>query len=176
MKKFLYIWLTLLIASSSLPAASETSSSTQSQQEATSPSTLSTPSTNPDEPVFPMEELIKEPLKQNDRFFTEFLNMLATLGFIIALILIVAWFLKRLVNSRLEQANSSSSIKVLERRSLSPKSIVYLLEIEGTGILIAESVNGITRLSEFPVSTETSGPSGSPENTPNFSKILESKK
>lgn len=132
------------------------------------------PPIGPDEPIFPMDELIKGPLKQNDRFFTEFLNMLATLGFIIALILIVAWFLKRLVNTRMEQANVSSSIKVLEKRVLSPKSVVYLLEIEGTGILIAESANGITRLSEFEIAQESKGQST--ESSSNFSKLLEKKK
>lgn len=132
------------------------------------------PPFHPNDPVFPMDDIIKEPLKQNDKFYSEFLNMLATLGFILALILIAAWFLKRLVNTRVEQANNTSSIKILERRSLSAKSMVYLLEIEGTGILVAESVNGITRLSEFPVASEMNEEKP-PENPTSFSKILERK-
>lgn len=124
------------------------------------------------EPVFPLQDLIKEPPKENDKFFAEFINMLATLGLIIGLILIVAWFLKRLVNTRIEQANSNSSIKILERRNLSPKSILYLLEIEGTAYLVAESVNGITRLSEFPIAQETNEKTTS---STSFTKLMEKK-
>ena len=75
--------------------------------------------------------------------------MMATLGLIISLILIVAWFLKRMLNSRQEQANATSLIKVIERRSLSPKTAIYLLEIEGKSVLISESHNGVTHLTDY---------------------------
>lgn len=80
---------------------------------------------------------------------TELLSMLATLGLVIGLILIAAWFLKRFANARLEQVNNTSAIKVTERRSLSPKTVLYLLELEGKAILIAESHNGVTSLATF---------------------------
>ena len=103
------------------------------------------------DPVFPIEDIIDQPPQQNDKFYAEFINMLASLGLIIALIFIVAWFLKRLANTRLTQANSTSVIRIIEKRVISPKTALYLLEIEGTGLLIAESVSGVTRLSEFPL-------------------------
>lgn len=126
------------------------------------------------EPVFPLN--IEEPARQNEKFFTEFLNMLATLGFIIALILIIAWFLKRLMNTRLEQMNSTSLIKVVERRTLSPKTSLYLLEVDDKTILIAETNHGVTCLSEYVTPVEE------PENAPTtefpspFSKMLEKNK
>jgi len=103
---------------------------------------------------FPPEELIERPTEPTNKFLSDFLNMLATLGLIIALIFIIAWFLKRFTNTRLEQANVTSNIKIIEKRVLSPKSVLYLLEVEGTGYLISESVNGVSHLSEFPLIKE----------------------
>lgn len=108
----------------------------------------------PYEPTFPVEDLIGKPTPQTDRFLSEFLNMLATLGLIIALILLAAWFLRRMVNTRLEQANLSSVVKILEHRSISPKTSLFLLDIEGSAILIAESANGVTKLGEFALPNE----------------------
>lgn len=122
-------------------------------------------------PVFPIEDVVGKPGPATDKFISEFISMLATLGLIISLILIVAWFLKRMVNSRQDQANETSIIKVVERRSLSPKTAVYLLEIEGKSLIIAESVNGVTRLVDYdsPIE-EDEKPSPIPSS---FKKILE---
>ena len=114
------------------------------------------------EPVFPIEDIIEKPSKQTDRFLTEFLNMLASLGLIIGLILIAVWFLKRLATTRLQQVNQTSVIKVLDKRMLSPKTMIYLLEIEGTGYVVSESVNGVTRISEFPILKEIENPPSPP--------------
>jgi len=119
------------------------------------------------EPVFPIEELIKKPNKQDDKFYSEFINMLASLGLIIALIFIVAWFLKRLANTRLTQVNNSSSIRIIEKRIISPKTSLFLLDIEGTTVFIAESANGVTRLAEFSTKEEA-------KQSSSFEKLLES--
>lgn len=83
------------------------------------------------------------------RFFGEFMNMLSSLGVVLAILLLLLWFLRWYNQSRLEQMNVSSSVKVLERRPISQKTVLYLVEIEGTAIAFTESVNGVTKLSEF---------------------------
>jgi len=88
------------------------------------------------------------------RFVHEFVKMLLALGFILVLIFVGAWVFKRLVSQKLYQANMSSSIKVVERRALSPKASVYLLDIEGRGVLIGETATEITRLAEFDLGEE----------------------
>lgn len=128
-------------------------------------------------PIFPPEDFLNLPeTGKNDRFFTEFLNMLATLGLLIGIILIAAWFLKRFLNTRMEQINTTSSIKILERRALSPKTALYLLEVNDKSILIAESQNGVSLInsfdSEFPSSEQI--PS-KPASTSPFSAILKDK-
>lgn len=97
---------------------------------------------------FPFEDIKVEQTKANDdHFISDFMNMLASLGLIIALIFIVSWFLKRFLNTRIQQINTTSAIKIVERRALTPKSAIYLLEVNGRSLVIAESTNGVTVLS-----------------------------
>lgn len=87
-------------------------------------------------------------------FLSQFINMMTTLGLMIALILFIAWFLKRLTQSRMEEVNQKSLIKIVEKRMVSPKTTIYLLEVDGKEILIAESVNGASKLMELPPKTK----------------------
>lgn len=121
---------------------------------------------NPDikrEPVFPIEDLIGKPTPETDRFLSEFLSMLATLGLIIALILFIAWFLKRMVNAKIEEANLTSSIKIIDKRNLSPKTIIYMIEVNGKGVLVAESQNGVASLGSYPADEDEDGNDEEPE-------------
>lgn len=95
------------------------------------------------------EELLKESQEKADPFLGEFLNMLATLGFILAVAVLAAFFLKRFLQSRQEIANVESLIKIKERRLLSPKSVLYLLEVEERSILVAESAQGLVAVADW---------------------------
>jgi len=86
---------------------------------------------------------------QPDRFYTEFLNMLSTLGLIVGAMLILAWVVRKFTQNRLAQVNEASSMKVLESRILSAKSTLHLIEIEGTGYVLAEHPHGVTKVGEF---------------------------
>jgi flagellar biosynthetic protein FliO len=99
------------------------------------------------EPLFPIDTTKID--KQNDRFMSELINMVTTLGLIIAALLLVAWFLKKFMNTRIEQMNVSSVIKIVERRTLSPKSSLYLVEVKDNSYLIAESQNGVNSVIEL---------------------------
>ncbi len=105
---------------------------------------------------------------EGDKFMTEFMNMLTTLGLIVVFIFLVTWFLKRMLNVKIQQMNTTSLIKIIERRALSPKTAIYLLEIGGKEIAIGESPQGITLLGDFNTAQE-SAPSK------NFQEILEKK-
>lgn len=84
------------------------------------------------------------------RFFGEFVRMMLSLGFILALLLIGTWLFKKVLQTRLQQVNLTSSIKILEKRALNPKAAVYLLEVQDRKILIAETPTGIASLAVFP--------------------------
>lgn len=100
-------------------------------------------------PPLPFAEELKRAEEQGDtRFFEEFVNMFFTLGIIIVVIMLLMWILKRIMTARIEQTNLKSPIKILERRPLTPKTTVYILGIYGKTIAIADSINGVTLLSE----------------------------
>ncbi len=82
-------------------------------------------------------------------YWAEFVNMLITLFVIVALIIVSVWVLKRVMRSRFKQLNDSTAIKVLERRALNPKASIYLVDILGKGVVIAESQSGISLIKEF---------------------------
>ncbi|HYG40740.1 MAG TPA: flagellar biosynthetic protein FliO, partial [Cytophagales bacterium] len=96
-----------------------------------------------------------QPPKESDNFQAKFLNMLFILGLLIGFMILASWALKRMMKARVTQINQTSLIKLLETRPLSPKSIVYLIEIENTKILVGESQNGLNYLASFPEITET---------------------
>lgn len=121
----------------SLLTAQETPSA-QKQQEAGAKKKLT-----------PIEEELKRSEREGgSRFFEEFMQMLYTLGMLVAVLMVGMWILKRLMAVRIEQANISSAIKIQERRNLTPKTTIYILGIFGKSFAIAESSNGITLLGE----------------------------
>ncbi|GAB4229862.1 MAG: hypothetical protein Tsb0021_07800 [Chlamydiales bacterium] len=80
----------------------------------------------------------------------QFFNMLLTLGLIIGLLLIITWFFKKMMYSRIQQMNQTSEIKILESRAVSTKMSVHLLEVHNKQILFAESASGLLHLGDFP--------------------------
>ncbi len=68
-----------------------------------------------------------------------FKRMLLSLGLLIGLLILTVWALKRLMRSREKEINEQKQIKILEKRVLSSKSLLYLVEVEGEKILLAES-------------------------------------
>lgn len=106
------------------------------------------------EPALPQElqDALKVPPpgppQEIDQFYGEFIKMMVMLSLIIAFLLILLWFVKRMMNSRLEQLNVNSMIKVIERRSLTAKTSLYIIETMDKSYILAESQNGITVLGE----------------------------
>lgn len=58
------------------------------------------------------------------------------------------WFLRRLVQNRLQRGTGAQSIQVLEKRMLSPKTMLYLVEIDNKKVLLAESHLEIKKITE----------------------------
>jgi flagellar biogenesis protein FliO len=101
-------------------------------------------------PTFAPFEGPKPAEQHQDRFYAEFARMMMMLGIIIIVLLGAMWFLKRLLNARVEQMNAASMIKVVERRVLSNKTTLYVLEAGSKRIIFAESHNGLASLGEMP--------------------------
>jgi flagellar biogenesis protein FliO len=95
---------------------------------------------------FSLENPVVEAPLDNSKFMNEFFYMLFLLGVLITMVYLAAWFLKRMTNVRAEQLNATSTIQILEKRVLSTKTSLILLEIEGQQILVAETPTTVVQL------------------------------
>lgn len=101
-----------------------------------------TPADNP----FSLENPAIEAPLDNSKFMNEFFYMLFLLGVLITMVYLAAWFLKRMTSVRAEQLNATSDIQILEKRVLSSKTSLILLEVEGQQILVAETPTTVVQL------------------------------
>lgn len=100
-------------------------------------------------PDYFAEELKKTEQSGGDsRFFDEFIQMMVYLSGIIAFMVFFMWMLKKMMSVKIEQSNRKSSIKILESRTLSQKTTLYVVGVYGKAYTITESLNGVTRLGE----------------------------
>ncbi len=83
-----------------------------------------------------------------------FVKMFLTLIALILLMVGSFWFLRRLVRSRFNRSSGEQMIHVLEKKMISPKSMLFLVEVDGQKILLAESQHEIRRLQNWPHSAE----------------------
>jgi len=77
--------------------------------------------------------------KDTESYETAFMKTVVALVGLLLLIFLTVWMLKKISRGRISSFNYQKSIKVLEKRPLSPKSILYLVEVSGKQVLIAES-------------------------------------
>ncbi|MBS0626483.1 MAG: flagellar biosynthetic protein FliO [Verrucomicrobia bacterium] len=67
------------------------------------------------------------------------IHMLLTIVAIIVLLFASIWYIRRLIQNRLQKGVGEQAIQILEKRMISPKTMLYLVEVEGKKTLIAES-------------------------------------
>ncbi|MEM1283712.1 MAG: flagellar biosynthetic protein FliO [Chlamydiota bacterium] len=99
-----------------------------------------------------------KPMYDESSFLGELVNMFITLGFIIIILIALAWVMRRMQNSRIQYTNETSDIKLVDHRSLSAKSVVYLLHVHGRAIVVSDSQSGVMRLADFPIDEESEDP------------------
>ena len=107
----------------------------------------------PADPLEKYPEYFAEELKKVDdagdsRFFDEFIQMMIYLTGIVAFMVLFMWILKKMMSVKIEQSNRSSAIKIVESRTLSQKTTLYVVSFQDKTYTIAESLNGVTRLGE----------------------------
>jgi flagellar protein FliO/FliZ len=115
-----------------------------------------------------LEELEKQGDGTSGHFMSQLMSMVSSLLLVLAILLVLAWVLRRMVHTRVEQANVTSVVKVIERRVISPKATLYLLDVFGKRLLIGETHAGLVRLADLPSSVE-------PVESP-FEKLMQDKK
>lgn len=100
-------------------------------------------------PVIQDEPDIMKKAEEPDNFQAKFMKMLFILALLIGFMILASMMLKRMTRQRVLNMNTQSNIKVIETRYLSPRSTLFLLEIEGKELLIAESHAGVSHIATF---------------------------
>ncbi len=119
-------------------------------------------------------EELTEPHEMN--YWQEFFRIMLILGIILGVALLAVRIVKKFIASRTDQINRRHPIQILERRPLSPKSMLYLIEIYGQKILISDSVNGVNKVTECEISLhEREEPEEEDSPGPSFGQILQKK-
>lgn len=78
-----------------------------------------------------------------------FAKMLISLVALVVLLYVSYWFIKRLIRQKLEKGVGDAAIQVIEKRMISPKTMLYLVEVDNKRVLIAESHLEVKRLESF---------------------------
>jgi|GEM_PF-3416426 len=94
---------------------------------------------NPETPTHPEAVNLLGPLLQTLLFVFLFAAFLLTATYLI----------RRLGRAKWNKESLSADIQILERRSLSPKSALYLVEVKGKQILIGETAENLSHLAEI---------------------------
>lgn len=69
---------------------------------------------------------------------------------ILAALFIATWCMKRMDRFKFKKADDPSRIQLIEKKVLSPKSMLYIIEIDGEMFALAESLtNGVQLLRPF---------------------------
>lgn len=83
-------------------------------------------------------------------------KMLLAMAALALLLFASYWFLRKLVQNRMQKGGTHQSIQILEKRMISAKTMLYLVEVENKKVLLAESHLEIKTLAELPNAPEDS--------------------
>jgi flagellar biosynthetic protein FliO len=100
----------------------------------------------------PPHEAHKTAPHEEITFETMFVKMILVLVSLLVMVAFCVWLFKRMNHSRLSQMNYHKTIKILETRPISPKTLLYLVEVGDRRILLSESQLDVRQLTtlEFP--------------------------
>lgn len=85
----------------------------------------------------------------------ELVNMALSLVCVTAVIALSVFVMKKILKTKWRFQKNGQAITILERKALSPKSAIYLVDVLGKGLVIAEGPQGVTTLKELPEGMDT---------------------
>lgn len=131
--------------------ASDISTSPQTISASIQPLDSQNPSSENNLPPTTLESTTKD-------YESAFIKMIIFLVVLLIFVFVIFFIFKKLSSSRMHHNNHYKSIKILEKRAISPKSMLYMIEVGGKKILLAESQFEIRNISNLEwVETEKKG-------------------
>jgi len=129
-----------------------------SSSEQTAPSESSPPSVQPvsEQPTSEAPAPLPSSKEMTNSYENAFVRMLVTLLGLVFLVFATFWILRKLGKGKFKMG-SGSTVQILERRALSPKSMLYVVQIGNKKVMISESqleVRSLISLEELPENEE----------------------
>ncbi|MBM3198618.1 MAG: hypothetical protein FJZ58_05120 [Chlamydiae bacterium] len=79
------------------------------------------------------------PTEQMPSYEGTFFRMILMLVGLLSFVLLTIWALKKLSHGRFGSLGTQKRIVIVEKKSVSPKTLLYLIELDGKKILLSES-------------------------------------
>jgi flagellar biogenesis protein FliO len=93
--------------------------------------------------------------EMTNSYESAFVRMLVTLLGLVFLVFATFWILRRLGKGKFKMGSSGRMVNVIERRALSPKTMLYVVEIGNKKVLISESQLEVRTLANYEELPET---------------------
>lgn len=91
----------------------------------------------------------EESKPESDDFQAKFFRMLFILALLIGFMIVASIALKKMMKTRIGALNQGSQIKVVDSRSLSPRTVIHIIEVEGRRLVVAETASTATLLASL---------------------------
>jgi len=114
-----------------------------------SPTPATTPSQEEALPPLPSSEALTQSYEGS------FIRVIASIAGLILLVIATFWMLKRLGRGHFGKISGGKTIQIIERRALSQKTILYVIEMGNKRILLSESQLEVRALSSIELLEET---------------------
>jgi flagellar protein FliO/FliZ len=154
---FLVFGLTVAHANPKMVAAGPATSSQDVQGPSNAPiekQTEAPSSSENGQKISPLPELPSSHEMTNS-YESALVRMLVTLLGLVFLVFATFWILRRLGKGKFKMGSSGRMVNVIERRALSPKTMLYVVEIGNKKVLISESQLEVRTLANYEELPET---------------------
>lgn len=143
---------TFVYANSKAPAPSSTEQVAPESPPTSAPITAPAPVKAEPSAATPGQEGLPPPLpsshEMTDSYESAFVRMLVTLLGLVFLVFATFWILRRMGKGKFKMG-SGRMINIIERRALSPKTMLYIVEIGNKKVLVSESQLEVRSLSTY---------------------------
>jgi flagellar biogenesis protein FliO len=137
----LLLCATLLVMAETPTPQTQAQAQAQAQTQSTSQTAEQAETQQPSAPELPTQEIPPLPSSTEitQSYEGSFIRVIVSLIGLVVLVVVTFWILKRLGRGRFGKLGSDKLIHIIERRNLSPKSVLYLVQIENKRVLLSES-------------------------------------
>lgn len=124
---------------------------------------------------FPSFLLADESMEKELHFSNQLVEMAASLIGIVGIAIVILFIIKKFLLNKPLSFNSDRSIKIIEKKVLGPKSILYMIQVQNNQFLISDSPSGARLIAQIPFDSQEKTEAASTTGSSSFADILKNK-